>query len=165
NWSGYYFSRCECFHNRNSFFCLPDHNDAKYRIEFGKWKLNPIGHSRRGFRSNTDSGAGDITLAGNVGTPRIGDLTITSTNNITVEAITAESLNLMSATGLATLNGGFDTNGVLGITLVGNNFLSNGTITTTNGGPLTITNSGLVTALSASTITLNGGGAFTQNGT
>src|SRR5581483_3590057 len=101
------------------------------------------------FDLTLTAGAGDITLAGNVGTPRIGDLTITSTNNITVEAITEESLNLMSATGLATLNGGFDTNGVLGITLVGNNFLSNGTITTTNGGPLTITNSGLVTALSA----------------
>jgi hypothetical protein len=111
------------------------------------------------------AGSGNITLGGNIGAPRIGAFTITSANNISAQAITAASLTLLSATGTSTLHGSFDADTLAGITLIGNNFISSGTITTTNGGPLTVTNSGLVTATGASTITLNGGGAFTQNGT
>ena len=117
------------------------------------------------FDLTLTAGVGNILLSGNIGTPRIGNFTITSANNITVQAITAKSLTLLSATGTSTLSGGFDTNGINGIALTGNNFLSGASITTTNGGPVVVTNSGLITATGASIITLNGGGSFTQNGT
>jgi len=117
------------------------------------------------FDLSLTAGSGDITLAGNMGAPRLGAVTITSANNISAQAITAASLKLLSAIGTSTLHGSVDTNALAGITLIGNNFTSSGSFTTTNGGPFLLTNSGLVTATGASAITLNGGGAFTQNGT
>jgi hypothetical protein len=117
------------------------------------------------FDMTLTAGAGDITLSGNIGAPRIGAFTITSANDISAQAITAASLLQQSATGTSTLLGSLDTDTAAGITLIGTNFTSSGTVTTTNGGPLIVTNSGLATATAPSVITLNGGGAFTQNGT
>ncbi len=116
------------------------------------------------FDLTLTAGAGDMTLSGNVGSPRIGNFTIASGNDINVQAITAASISLLSSTGTATLNGALDADTLAGITLVGNNFITSGAVTTTNGGPLVITNSGFLTATGASVITLNGGGSFTQNG-
>lgn len=117
------------------------------------------------FNLTLRAGTGDIAVQGNAGATRLGVFTITSAHNVTVQEISAASMLLQNATGLSTLHGSLDTNGIDGIVLIGNSFISSGSVTTTNGGPLIVTNSGLVTATGASTITLSGGGSFLQNGT
>ena len=117
------------------------------------------------FDLTLTAGAGNLTLGGTVGLPFIGVLTIASANNISLQAINADSIVLSSATGTTTMNGAISTDGMNGIILTGNNFVWSNSITTTNAGPLTITNSGLLSAVATNSITLNGGGAFLQNGT
>jgi filamentous hemagglutinin family protein len=112
------------------------------------------------------SGNGDVAFNATVGTVLnpIGILTVTNNHNLDFTQISANEIHLQNSTGTVTLDGAVFTNGVGGITVVGNNFITNaGTITTTNGGPFTITNSGFVTGTSLLTVTLDG--FFLQNGT
>ena len=103
-------------------------------------------------------------MQGNTGsTTPLGAITVNSSNNITVQSVTATSLDVVSSTGTATLNGALTTSGAAGVTLVGNNFLLNGALVTTGGGNVVVTNSGLVTGLSISSRTVDG--SYTQNGT
>ena len=117
-----------------------------------------------GFDLTLTAGLGDITLSGDIGdTTRLAAFIITSANDIDVQAITAGMIDQQASTGTATLQGDLNTNTIAGITLVGTNFISSGTVTTTNGGPFILTNSGFATGTGASVINLDG--AFTQNGT
>ncbi len=111
-------------------------------------------------------GNGDLTLSSAVGTVMspIGVLTITSNHDFTFTTLAASALQMLNATGTATLNGSIYTNGPLGILAVGNNFVANsGTITTVGGGPLTLTNSGTFTGTALASFNLDG--FFLQNGT
>jgi hypothetical protein len=109
------------------------------------------------------AGAGNILVSGNIGSGvPVGNLTISSANNVTTQGIQATSIAQTTGTGTTTFNGPLITSGALGISVNTNAIVRGAAITTTGGGPLTITNSGLFTSTAAGAITL--GGAFTQNG-
>jgi hypothetical protein len=119
--------------------------------------------STGGARDLTVSaGTGAITFTGAVGqVARLGDVTITSANNVTISAaFSATTLAQLAGTGTTTVNGITDTNAVGGISLTGNVQIVNANLTTTTGGPVTFTNAGLLT-LNANVIS---DGAVTQNG-
>jgi hypothetical protein len=110
-----------------------------------------------------EAGTSNIFFLGNAGlSTTLGTLTILSANNITVQSITATSLSLTGGAGTSTLNGNLITTAAGGITLVGTNFVNNGSITTLNGGSLTLTNSGTVTGNSVLAVDVDN--SFTQNG-
>ncbi len=110
------------------------------------------------------AGGGNLSLQGNAGTiSRLGAITINSAHNITAQAITAQSVNLISATGTTTLNGAMNTNGAAGVHLVGNNFTFTSPLLVAGGGFVVLTNSGLVAENSGSSRTIDG--SYTQNGT
>jgi len=110
------------------------------------------------------AGNGDIVFNSNVGSlSRLGSITINSAHNITAQSVTAASLNLLSSTGLATVNGVLSTNGAAGVNLIGNNFILNGSLIATGGGSVVVTNSGLITGFSISSRIIDG--SYTQNGT
>lgn len=107
------------------------------------------------------TGSGNILLRDAIGSStRLGDLLITSANNVTANAITASSLTQKAGTGTTTFNGAIQTNAQGGIGLNGTNFAINGPVNTTNGGGFTVTNAG--TLAIAADLTLDG--AFQQNG-
>ena len=112
-----------------------------------------------------NAGAGDINIYSVFGgITALGAVTFTMAHNITVQAITADSITQSGATasGTSSLLGNLIANTGSGISLTGANFSSSGSITTIPGsnGALTIKNSGTVSGTGASTITLDG--AFTQ---
>ncbi|HRW58938.1 MAG TPA: hypothetical protein P5048_04930, partial [Chlamydiales bacterium] len=106
-----------------------------------------------------------ITLNETAGaTTRLGDVVVNSVDEITIHTVYASSINLIASSGIATINGSLNTNGAgNSIVLVGNNFVRNGEIITTNGGSVVITNSGVISgSLSNDTLI---SGSYTQNGT
>ncbi|MCP2730654.1 CHAT domain-containing protein [Limnofasciculus baicalensis] len=108
------------------------------------------------------AGTGNISFQQAVGnTSALGNLTITSANNVTANSITAASLIQSAGTGTTSL-GILNTNTANGINLTGNNFNLNGAINTTSGGGLTINNSGQLTIDAAADINLTGN--FVQSG-
>ena len=110
------------------------------------------------------AGIGDITFSSDVGSStRLGAIVINSVHEIFVNSVTAESINLVSATEKGILNGTINTNGPgNALIFVGKNFVRNGALVTTNGGSVIITNSGNVTG-SVSNIT-SIAGSYTQTG-
>lgn len=124
---------------------------------------------------NTLDGPGNITVAVGAGnftimqpagsTTRLGDVLISSAQDITTDDFTATTVSVPSSTGTMTLNGDLNTNGVAGIVVSGNNFVENGSVTTTNGGPFTITNSGILRGEAGVIVDSSISGPFTQNGT
>ena len=115
------------------------------------------------YNLTLDSGNGNITLGGNLGsgTPLV-NLTIARGNNWTTQSIDAASILQQSGTGTSTFNGALNTTGSAGISLTGSAFTFNNTLTTANAGPLTIGNSGLSTL--ANGAIANIAGALNQNG-
>ncbi|MEQ9358363.1 hypothetical protein [Coleofasciculus chthonoplastes] len=109
------------------------------------------------------AGMGNINLDGVVGSSEnpVGNLTITSGNDVTAADITAASITQNSGTGITSFNGSVETSAG-GINLTGNSFNLQGTINTTGGG-LTIKNSGQLTLNSGADMNLEG--AFVQQGT
>ena len=109
-------------------------------------------------------GNSDLVVSGNTGsTTPLAAITVSSSHNITVQSVVAGSLDLVSSTATAILNGSLSTTSPAGISLTGNNFLLNGALVTTGGGNVVVTNSGLITGLSISSRTVDG--SYTQNGT
>lgn len=110
------------------------------------------------------SGGGDLILQANAGlTSRLGSISVNSSHNITIQSLYASSINVVSSTGTATVNGTLNTNGAAGATLVGKNFISNGAIVVGGGGSFVVTNSGIITGFAISSRTIDG--SYTQNGT
>ncbi|MFA5250159.1 MAG: hypothetical protein WC371_01970, partial [Parachlamydiales bacterium] len=111
------------------------------------------------------AGIGDILFSADVGgSTRLGDIVINSVFDISVQSVTASSINLVSSTDTATLNGTINTNGAGdAIIFVGKNFVRNGDLVTTNGGSVIVTNSGTITGSVANAATI--AGSYTQNGT
>ena len=108
------------------------------------------------------AGAGNINFQEAVGnTTGLGNLTITSANNVTTNSLTATSLIQSAGSGTTSL-GILNTNTANGINLTGNSFNLNGAINTTSGGSLTINNSGQLTINPAADINLTGN--FSQSG-
>ena len=85
--------------------------------------------------ANTVDGAGDLTLAAGTGAitfakdvgsnTRIGNFTITTAQNVTVQALITQSITLTAGSGLITANGILNTNTLAGINVTGNNFQDN----------------------------------------
>ena len=145
-------------------FVSPVTLNANLTLNSNNSDLTLSGDVDGAFDLTLSAGAGNISLQGDLGdNTRLGILTITSANDIEVQAISASSLLLQQASGTCSLVGDLDTNALAGMTLVGANFISSGTVTTTNGGSFTLTNSGLATGTGASVINLDG--PFLQNGT
>lgn len=113
-----------------------------------------------------NAGSGTITFSGAVGVgTRLDAFTIANAGTVSAQAITASSINQTTGSGTTTLSGDLNTNGILGISLSGTNFVRGGNWTTTGSGPITviIPNTGSFTSTVAGTI--NASGAFNQNGT
>ncbi|MBY0530107.1 MAG: hypothetical protein K2P51_07980 [Rhabdochlamydiaceae bacterium] len=111
-------------------------------------------------------GGGDLTFDAAIGSVMnpVGTITISSNHNLMFTSVSASAIQVANSSGTATLNGAIFTNGPLGISVTGNNFIANaGSIVTTNGGGLTVTNSGFLTGSVVTTLNLDG--AFLQNGT
>ncbi len=107
------------------------------------------------------AGTGNISFQEAVGnTTALGNLTITSANNVTANSLTAASLIQSAGSGTTSL-GILNTNTANGINLTGNNFNLNGAINITGGG-FTIANSGQLTIDAAADMTL--AGDFFQSG-
>ena len=125
--------------------------------------LNAVGGS--GNLVLAAGSGGDITFLGNVGTSGspVGNFTINSSHNVIAQSVFAESVQIVSSTGVATVNGILNTNGAAGINLVGHDFFLNGAFTTTGGGSFVVTNSGLITDTSPALRSVDG--SYTQNGT
>ncbi len=104
------------------------------------------------------AGTGVISASGAIGgTIRVGVLTVNSCSAMTVQALTASSVNItQTAIDLVndklTLGGNLNTNAVQGIVFNVTNLVRNGSITATNGGPLNTTFSGTITGTSLSPI-------------
>jgi filamentous hemagglutinin family protein len=111
---------------------------------------------------------GDIDLDGAVGgATRVGDLTVTSVDTLTVSDITATSIDTAS-TGTSNFNGILNTNTAAGISILGDVVNISDTVTTTNNGTVSILNSGLLTILSDmfldGVFDQSGGGAVSTSG-
>ena len=107
------------------------------------------------------AGNGNITLTEALGSnTRIGNLTISSANDVTAAAIRASSITQTAGTGTTTFDGPLDTNSPNGINLTGTNFVINRPVTTTNGGGVVINNAGGLSIPSDMVLD----GAFNQNG-
>jgi hypothetical protein len=117
-----------------------------------------------GFDLSLNAGTSNVTIGGNIGaTTRLGALTINPAANITVQSITSQSISLTGGSGTITINGHLNTNGASGITIVGTNLSTFGTVTTTGGGSITITNSGSFVGSSPLVFSIDG--SVIQNGT
>ncbi|MEI6105491.1 MAG: hypothetical protein WCR49_00640 [Opitutae bacterium] len=116
------------------------------------------------------AGTGSVTFTGVVGGgTRLGDIIITSANNVTETAgLSATTLTQSAGSGTTTFNGAVDTSAVGGVSLTGNAQTLNASLTTTNNGPVTFTNAGLLTingnVISDGAVTQNGAGAATITG-
>ncbi|MBE9129319.1 CHAT domain-containing protein [Coleofasciculus sp. LEGE 07092] len=91
-----------------------------------------------------------------------GNLTFSSANNITTNAIAATSITQTAGTGTTTFNGELQTDGTGGINLAGNNITVNNSITTTNSGQIRVNNTGTLTLGAGANLNLDG--AFSQTG-
>lgn len=112
----------------------------------------------------TLNSASFISVGGNIGSSvPIGNFTIGTATNVTLQGVQATSITQTTGTGTTTLSGAVITSGATGISITTNAVTRGAAITTLGGGPLTITNSGLFTSTAAGAINLSG--AFTQNGT
>jgi len=106
--------------------------------------------------------AGDVSITGAVGGgTRLNSFTIPSAHDVGVAAISAGFINLPNIANTGTFNGALDTNQVGGITLHGLNFVLNGPVNTTAGGPFNVTHTGSLTINSAADMTLHG--LFVEN--
>jgi filamentous hemagglutinin family protein len=108
------------------------------------------------------AGAGNIVFTGAVGGTRLGALTINSASNVTFDAVNVNSLTQSAGSGTTTFNGALSTFAASGVSLTGNTFTFNDTVTTTNYGTMMVNNSGLLTLASAADLTLDG--TFIQGG-
>lgn len=89
------------------------------------------------------AGTGNIVVSGAVGSgTRIGNLVVSSCANLTVQAITASSINITESGGVATFNGDCNTNALAGVVVDVTSLVSAGNITTTSGGPYSATFTG-----------------------
>lgn len=111
------------------------------------------------------AGSGDITFSSIAGgSTRLGDVVITSVDEVSLQSISAASLNVVSALESVALNGTVNTNGTgNSIVLVCKNFYNNAALVTTNGGSVIITNSGIISGMSDNDSSISG--SYTQNGT
>ncbi|MCC6128156.1 MAG: hypothetical protein IT584_03035, partial [Chlamydiae bacterium] len=110
---------------------------------------------------NFTAGTGDIILNGDLGsiTP-LGDVTISSTANITAGSITAASITQLSGSDTSTFNGPITTSGSAGINLTAANIIRGSAWTANGTGGITVANSGSFTTTAAGAI--QAAGAFHQ---
>ena len=107
------------------------------------------------------AGAGDIAFqAAAGGVNRLGALTIDSARDVTVNAMTASSLRQLAGSGTTIFADALNTNGAVGIDLVGNAFEINAEVTTSNGGAVRVDNADELSIVAD----LNLDGAFHQTG-
>ncbi|MBS3904607.1 MAG: hypothetical protein KGZ39_04715 [Simkania sp.] len=118
--------------------------------------------------SSAVNGAYDMTLIAHEGSIHfggplnVGNLTITSANNVMTNAITAKTITQGNGSGSTHFQGALNTNTAGGIALVGNTFIFDGGVTTTSSGSISITNTGEMVAKGASNWDV--GGSFSQLG-
>ncbi|MFA6501721.1 MAG: filamentous hemagglutinin N-terminal domain-containing protein, partial [Parachlamydiales bacterium] len=109
-----------------------------------------------------NSGTGNITFSGAIGSTPIGALNFTNARNITAGAISAASITQSAGTGTTAISGNMTTTGVSGISFTGTNFNINSTLITTGSGPFSIVNSGPLSLILGSSTSI--AGAFSQSG-
>lgn len=106
---------------------------------------------------------GNISLVGNVGTTRLGELAITNANNVTASGtVAANSIRQAAGQGLTTFNGAVTTTTTAGVDLDGSSFAFNAPVNATGGGLFRVTNSGTLTISDGATVFAGGG--VTQDG-
>ena len=109
---------------------------------------------------------GNITFSGNVGATRLGDVIVTSANDVTISgSFSAASFQQSAGQGLTSTSSSLlDTNNAgagNGVQITTNNItIGTGGITTTNNGIVTLNNAGTLTINGA----INADGAVLQNG-
>ncbi len=117
------------------------------------------------------AGTGSITASAAIGgITRIGAFTINSCTNMTVQALTAASVNITETGGTVHLVGDLNTNGSAGIIINANNFIRGGGITASNGSPLIGIFTGTISGGSpspiiAGSVTLTSSGPLNAGGT
>ncbi len=110
-------------------------------------------------------GTGNLSVGGNAGAiSSLGNVIITSANNVTTQAITAASITQQAGSGATIFNGDIGTTGTGGIQLTGNIFSMFGNMTAGGLGGIQISNAGALNTTSGKTITGNGGFAQTGSG-
>jgi filamentous hemagglutinin family protein len=108
------------------------------------------------FDLTLDAGTSNITVQGDIGSIQpLGTFLVNTTNNLTIEGITATGATLNGGTGTTIVNGDVQM-GAGGITLNGNNFVNNGNVLVTDGGSVVINNSGTATRAPGKTVTVSG---------
>ncbi|MBN1914947.1 MAG: filamentous hemagglutinin N-terminal domain-containing protein [Parachlamydiales bacterium] len=110
-----------------------------------------------------NAGAGDISVSGAIGnTTALTSLTVSSVQNASFNNITAGTISQLAGTGTSSF-GALSTSTVGGISLTGNAFTFNNTVTTAAAGSLTLANTGTATFISGTNVSLVGGGVFNQS--